>query len=76
LIKYTKTSPFQHYALDVKTYAMSLMRTPYRETMKTKMPKEWFGSQPHTHKALDDAIEQGELFCNMLAVNLSRKSQA
>jgi hypothetical protein len=22
---------------------------------------------PHTHRALDDALEQGALFCNMLA---------
>lgn len=31
------------------------------------MPKHWFDSLPHTHRALDDAIEQGALFCNMLA---------
>lgn len=22
---------------------------------------------PHTHRAVDDAIEQGQLFCNILA---------
>jgi hypothetical protein len=27
----------------------------------------WFDPLPHTHRALDDAIEQGALFCNMLA---------
>jgi hypothetical protein len=31
------------------------------------MPKHWFDDHPHTHIALDDAIEQGALFCNMLA---------
>jgi len=30
-------------------------------------PKEWFDKLPHTHKALDDAIGQGALFCNILA---------
>jgi hypothetical protein len=30
------------------------------------MPRSWFGSGRHTHRALDDAIEQGELFCNVL----------
>jgi hypothetical protein len=30
------------------------------------MPKHWFDDHPHTHVALDDAIEQGALFCNML----------
>jgi hypothetical protein len=27
---------------------------------------------PHTHIALDEAIEQGALFCNMLADNLGK----
>jgi hypothetical protein len=30
------------------------------------MPKNWFDKLPHTHIALDDAIEQGALFCNMM----------
>jgi len=33
------------------------------------MPRRWFDKLPHTHVALDDAIEQGALFCNMLAEN-------
>ena len=33
------------------------------------MPPHWFDPLPHTHQALDDAIEQGALFCNMLAAN-------
>jgi len=28
---------------------------------------------PHTHVALDDAIEQGAMFCNMLKENLDRE---
>jgi hypothetical protein len=35
------------------------------------MPKHWFDQLPHTHIALDDAIEQGALFCNMLRENRS-----
>ncbi len=37
--------------------------------MKRNMPKRWFDDLPHTHKALDDAIGQGALFCNILAEN-------
>ena len=33
------------------------------------MPAEWLDPVPHTHVALDDAIEQGRLFCNMLRAN-------
>jgi len=67
LIRFTGQSPFSHSALDIKTYAMALLRKPYRESVKKNMPKEWFDPAPHTHVALDDAIEQGALFCNMLA---------
>jgi len=69
LIRFTGESPFSHSALDMKTFAMALLKTDYRETIKRNMPKEWFDSLPHTHIALDDAIEQGALFCNMLAKN-------
>jgi hypothetical protein len=38
------------------------------------MPKQWFDKLPHTHVALDDAIEQGALFCNMLADNRAKRA--
>jgi DNA polymerase III alpha subunit (gram-positive type) len=66
LIRFTGKSPFSHSALDIKTLAMALMKTEYRVSTKKNMPKHWFDKLPHTHKALDDAIEQGALFCNML----------
>ena len=67
LIRFAGESPFSHSALDMKTLAMSLMGTKYRDSTKRNMPKHWFDPMPHTHVALDDAIEQGYLFCNMLA---------
>jgi hypothetical protein len=66
LIKFVGESPFSHSALDIKTYAMAVLKTEFRETAKRKMPKHWFDDLPHTHIALDDAIEQGALFCNIL----------
>ncbi|MEJ2610313.1 MAG: exonuclease [Candidatus Thiodiazotropha sp.] len=66
LIKFTGNSPFSHSALDIKSYAMAVLKTDFRETAKRKMPKNWFDNLPHTHIALDDAIEQGALFCNIL----------
>jgi hypothetical protein len=74
LIRFTAESPFSFSALDIKTYAMALLKTEYRESVKRNMPRRWFESQPHTHIALDDAIEQGLLFCNMLAENQKGKS--
>lgn len=70
LVRFTGASPFSHSALDIKTFAMALLRKPYRESTKRNMPRRWFSDAPHTHKALDDAIEQGRLFCNMLAEHL------
>lgn len=67
LIRFAGESPFSHSALDIKTYAMALLGTDYRDSVKRNMPKEWFDNLPHTHVALDDAKGQGTLFCNMLA---------
>jgi hypothetical protein len=74
LIRFTGESPFSHSALDIKTYAMAMLKRPYRESTKRHMPSRWFDELPHTHQALDDAIGQGALFCNMLAEN-NRMSQ-
>jgi hypothetical protein len=69
LMRFVGESPFSHSALDMKTYAMAVLGTGYRESTKRNMPKAWFDPLPHSHVALDDAIEQGALFCNMLAAN-------
>jgi hypothetical protein len=70
LMRFTGSSPFSFSALDVKTYAMAVLKLGYRECTKRNMPKRWFDPLPHKHVALDDALEQGALFCNMLAENL------
>jgi len=66
LTRFTGQNPFSHYALDIKTYAMAMLKSDFIDTIKRNMPQHWFDDFPHTHKALDDAIEQGALFCNML----------
>ncbi len=72
LMRFVGESPFSHSALDMKTYAMAVLGKGYRESTKRNMPKAWFDPLPHSHVALDDAIEQGALFCNMLAANRAR----
>ncbi len=66
LIRFTGTSPFSHSALDIKILAMAMLKTGCRDATKRRMPRHWFDDLPHTHLALDDAIEQGALFCNIL----------
>jgi DNA polymerase III alpha subunit (gram-positive type) len=69
---FTHQNPFSHAALDIKTYAMALLKKEYRDSVKGDMPRRWFDPLPHTHRALDDALEQGALFCNMLAENVGQ----
>lgn len=72
LIRFAGESPFSFSALDIKTYAMAMLKKEFRKTVKGSMPKHWFDPHSHSHIALDDAIEQGALFCNMLADNLQK----
>jgi hypothetical protein len=73
LKRFTGDSPFSFSALDVKTFAMAEMGCGYRDTSKSSMPKRWFKGLPkHTHRAIDDAIEQGYLFMNILRENRAR----
>ncbi len=68
LINFTGESPFSYVALDIKTFAWALLRTDFHETTKSIMPPRWFDQQPElAHHALEDALDQGALFCNMLA---------
>ena len=72
LRRFAGRSPFSHSGLDIKTYACAMLRKPYRQVSKQTMPKRWLPEAPHTHVALDDAIEQGRLFLNMLEENRQR----
>jgi hypothetical protein len=73
LISFVGESPFSHSALDMKSFAMAMLKLNYRDSTKRNMPKHWFDELPHSHIALDDAIEQGALFCNMLKENLAKE---
>lgn len=73
VIQFVGESPFSHSALDIKTFAMCMLGTGYRESTKKSMPRAWFDDLPHTHVALDDALAQGALFCNMLREARARR---
>ncbi|MEJ0003509.1 MAG: exonuclease [Pararobbsia sp.] len=67
MMRFAQRCPFSWSALDIKTLAFAMTGLPYRKSIKPRLPANWFDAHPHTHVALDDAIEQGALFCNMLA---------
>jgi hypothetical protein len=66
LIRFVGHSPFSFSAIDMKTYAMAVLGQPYHECTKRNFPKVWFGGDKHSHVAVEDAIEQGRIFCKML----------
>lgn len=58
---------FGFQALDLKSLAVPLLRKPYKQCVKKVFPKRWFlPHMDHTHVALDDALEQGNMGINML----------
>jgi len=75
LMTFVGESPFEHSALDIRSYAMALMKRSYSESGKRNMPPTWFDDRSLTHVALDDAILQGTLFCNMLQENLRNRTK-
>ncbi len=67
LIRFAGRCPFSHRALDIRTLAMALLKTDYLAAGKHNLPARWQVAAPHTHRAIDDAIEQGALACRILA---------
>lgn len=60
-------SPFGHSRhLDIKSLYATKASTPVTRSTKRQMPVELLSDRPHTHNALDDAIEQAELFQTMV----------
>jgi hypothetical protein len=73
LIRFAGRSPFGHSALDLRSYAMGMLGQGYHQTGQRSLPADWLPEARHTHVALDDAIEQGQLFANMLRANRARR---
>jgi hypothetical protein len=59
-------SPFGHSrCLDIKTMYQQKARVAMARATKRHMPRHVLPAREHTHHALDDAIEQAELFANV-----------
>lgn len=66
LIRFTGASPFGHSGcLDMKTMYAVKADALVGRSVKRLMPKHLLSTRRHTHHALDDAIEQAELFLNL-----------
>ncbi len=76
LIRFTGRRPFSEHGIDIRSYAMGMRRKPFGKSGKSYLPKRWLSEQPHSHIALDDAREQGEIFINMLRENIGKSTDA
>jgi DNA polymerase III alpha subunit (gram-positive type) len=59
---YLKSNPFGFGGIDIKSYYMGLSGSSWKDTRSSRIPAEFKGNSPHTHNALDDAIEQAQMF--------------
>ena len=66
LVKFTGSNPFGISGLDIKAYYMGLSGSSWHETAKSRIQRRFPSGRPHTHHALEDALEQAEIFARML----------
>jgi DNA polymerase III epsilon subunit-like protein len=64
--RYLGRNPFGHTALDIKAYYMGLAGSSWRETSFSRISARFLGNRPLSHNALQDAIDQGEMFRKIL----------
>jgi ribonuclease T len=65
-IKFLGRDPFGISGLDIKAYYMGLKKTRWGQTTKKQIRATFTPGHRHTHNALEDAIEQAEIFAQML----------
>lgn len=63
---YLGQNPFGIGGLDIKSFYMGMSGCNWDDTRSSRIPDDLKGLRSHTHNALDDAIEQGEMFSRML----------
>jgi hypothetical protein len=63
---FAEESPFGHGScIDIRSMYMGASGCTYAASSKSQLPAAILPQAAHTHNALDDAIEQGELFGNL-----------
>ena len=63
--EYLGENPFGIGGIDIKSFYMGLTGCGWEDTKSSKIPSQFKGKSRHTHNALDDAIEQAEMFQRM-----------
>lgn len=73
LYRFVGRNPFGYAAIDIRSYIMGMRNLRLKYANIDYLPKYLFDDLPHTHIALDDALEQGALFCNILMAQQKHK---
>jgi DNA polymerase III epsilon subunit-like protein len=63
--EYMAENPFGFGGIDIKSYYMGMTGCAWEDTRSSCIKSELKGPSPHTHNALDDAVEQAEMFRRM-----------
>jgi ribonuclease T len=63
--EYLGENPFGFGGIDIKSYYMGMTGCAWEDTRSSRIRPELKGPSPHTHNALDDAVEQAEMFKRM-----------
>lgn len=63
---YLGDNPFGIGGIDIKSFYMGMTGCDWGDTRSSRIPDQFKGQSLHTHNALDDAIEQAEMFGLML----------
>lgn len=63
--QYLGENPFGFGGIDIKSYYMGMTGCAWEDTRSSRIRSELKGPSPHTHNALDDAVEQAEMFKRM-----------
>lgn len=70
---YCEESPFGHGScIDIRSLYIGMTGCTFEASSKKHMPDSLQPVGAHTHHALDDAIEQGQLFVNILELIVER----
>lgn len=65
-VRFAKRSPFSYSSgLDMKSIYQAKAKVPLSRAGKDDLPPFLQSARPHTHNALDDALEQAEIFAKL-----------
>ena len=68
-------NPFGIGGVDIKAYIMGMAGCTWQETRMARLPAELRPSQALSHNALDDAIQQAEIFTKVLAAGTHERGK-